>query len=216
MRRRPTRRTHAAVIAALLVLASQARGEPEAGAQDLSGARHVAEQVCAACHGVGGQSNQGAYPSLAGQNADYLLKQMRQFKGNAGEKPLRNNEVMRAVMEPFNDNEMQNLARYFSQRAPARSQPVSADLVEPGRVIYWKGNPANGLPACVSCHRSGGEGIAPDFPRIGGQQSEYVEKQLRAWRTGLRGGPGKLMSLIVPLMSDGEIEAVAQYVAQLQ
>ncbi|MFJ1256212.1 c-type cytochrome [Cupriavidus sp. CuC1] len=197
------------------MLISQARGEPESGARDLSDARRVAE-ICAACHGVGGQSNQGAYPSLAGQNADYLLKQMRQFKGTAGEKPLRNNEVMRAVMEPFNDNEMQNLARYFSHRPPARSQPVSADLVEPGRVIYWKGNPANGLPACVSCHRPGGEGIAPDFPRIGGQQSEYVEKQLHAWRTGLRGGPGKLMSLIVPLMSDGEIEAVAQYVAQLQ
>ncbi|WP_244222737.1 c-type cytochrome [Cupriavidus lacunae] len=216
MRRRPTRRIHAALIGALLVLASPARGEPESGAPDLSDAQRVAEQVCAACHGVGGQSKQGAYPSLAGQNADYLHKQMRQFKGTPGEKPLRDNEVMRAVMEPFKDNEMQNLARYFSHRPPARSQPVSADLVEPGRAIYWKGNPAHGLPACVSCHRPAGEGIAPDFPRIGGQQSEYVAKQLRAWRTGLRGGPGKLMSLIVPLMSDGEIEAVAQYVAQLQ
>lgn len=208
--------TRAVLSAALFVIAPYARTEPEPNTQDIAVARRVAGQVCAGCHGVAGQSTQGAYPSLAGQNADYLLKQMRQFKGVNGEKPLRHNDVMREVIEPFNDNEMQGLARYFSLQPPARSQPVSANPIEPGRAIYWKGNPATGLPACVSCHRPQGEGIAPDFPRIGGQQSQYVEKQLYAWKTGLRGGPGKLMSLIVPLMSDGEIEAVAKYVAQLQ
>ena len=75
---------------------------------------------------------------------------------------------------------------------------------------------SGGAPACISCHRQNGGGIEPDFPRIGGQHEQYVEAQLHARKSGARGGKGKLMSLIVPLLSDDEIAAVSAYVASLQ
>lgn len=179
-------------------------------------ARRVAEQVCAACHGITGQSTQAEYPSLAGQGEAYLFKQLSQFK-DSGDKPaLRRNPVMRALVQDMSEEQMRDLARYFSRQPPARGRATRPDLVEAGRSVYLQGNPSGRLPACVTCHRAGGEGIVPDFPRIAGQQPEYVVRQLQAWKDGARGGPGKLMSLLVPLMSDAEIEAVAQYVAQLR
>ncbi|CAG2127146.1 hypothetical protein LMG31506_00352 [Cupriavidus yeoncheonensis] len=205
-----------ALLALMPALPSLGQPAPAAPAADASlRAPQKVAQVCAACHGNTGQSVQKAYPSLAGQNEDYLFKQMRQFQASASGVALRQDATMAAVVEGLGETEMRELAHYFSRQAPARGQADQPHLVEAGKAIYWKGNPSSRLPACVSCHRPNGEGIAPDFPRIGGQQPEYVARQLHAWKSGTRGGPGKLMSLLVPLMTDEEIAAVAQYVAQL-
>ena len=45
------------------------------GGDATAGSQKVA--VCAACHGADGNSPMGAFPSLAGQNSRYLLKQMQ-------------------------------------------------------------------------------------------------------------------------------------------
>ncbi|WP_249221167.1 cytochrome c [Cupriavidus sp. KK10] len=209
------RRRLSACMLALCALAVPSLAQPAPEAGESRPARLMVEQVCAACHGNTGQSTQKEYPSLAGQNADYLFKQLRQFKAGAGEPALRQDARMAAVVQSMSETEMREVARYFSRQPPARGQAALPHLVEAGKAIYWKGNPSNRLPACISCHRPKGEGIAPDFPRIAGQQPEYVVRQLHAWRSGTRGGPGKLMSLLVPLMTDEEIVAVAQYVAQL-
>ncbi|KJK22777.1 cytochrome C [Burkholderiaceae bacterium 16] len=176
----------------------------------------IAAQTCAACHGPAGTSAGGGFPNLAGQNEDYLYKQLGQFKGRPGGRPLRTSEVMGPIVQSLDDEQMKALARLYSRQLPGPGKATNPTLVEAGRSVYWKGNPANGLPACVSCHRPNGEGIAPDFPRIAGQHPEYVVGQLKAWKSGTRGGPGKLMSLLVPLMTEQEITAVAQYVAQLK
>ncbi|MGO4305034.1 c-type cytochrome [Cupriavidus sp. RAF12] len=202
-----------ALYALALALPSFAQSASEVS--EASSTRLIVEQVCAACHGSTGQSVRTDYPSLAGQNEDYLFKQLRQFKGSVGEPALRHDATMAAMVQNMSDAQMHEVARYFSRQLPARGQATLPQLVEAGKAIYWKGNPAARLPACVSCHRPNGEGIAPDFPRIAGQQPDYVVKQLHAWKAGTRGGPGKLMSLLVPLMTDEEIVAVAQYVAQL-
>lgn len=212
-RRRLSGRMLALCVLALPSLAQAASAAPPAS--DPASTRRMVEQVCAACHGSTGQSVRQEYPSLAGQNEDYLFKQLRQFKGSAAEPALRKDPTMAAIVQNMSEAQMRGLARYFSQQQPVRGQATQPQLVEAGKAIYWKGNPSARLPACVSCHRPNGEGIAPDFPRIAGQQPDYVVKQLHAWKAGTRGGPGKLMSLLVPLMTDEEITAVAQYVAQL-
>lgn len=213
------RRRLSACLFALCMLAlpslAQPQPQPIREADAARPAPQMVAQVCAACHGSTGQSLHKEYPSLAGQNEDYLFKQLRQFKASAGKPALRQDATMAAVVQGMSDTEMRELARYFSRQSPARGQADQTHLVEAGKAIYWKGNPSSRLPACVSCHRPNGEGIAPDFPRIAGQQPEYVTRQLHAWKSGTRGGPGKLMSLLVPLMTDEEIAAVAQYVAQL-
>jgi cytochrome c553 len=172
-------------------------------------------QRCAACHGVDGNSTVGAYPRLAGQYPEYLYKQLQQFKGGPGVTPLRHSDIMRAMVDDLSPDDMRALAAYYAASKPASGAATHRELVEAGKAIYTHGG-AGGAPACISCHRAAGGGIEPDFPRIGGQHEAYVETQLHAWKLGARGGKGKLMSLIVPLLSDDEIAAVSAYVASLQ
>jgi cytochrome c553 len=122
---------------------------------------------------------------------------------------------MQAMVQDLSPEEMKALAAYYAAKQPAPGAASNAALVDAGKLVYTHGG-ANGAPACISCHRAAGGGIEPDFPRITGQHEEYVETQLHAWKNGSRGGKGKLMSLIVPLLSDDEIAAVSAYVATLK
>jgi Cytochrome c553 len=172
-------------------------------------------QRCAACHGVDGNSTVGTYPRLAGQYPEYLYKQLTQFKGGPGVPPLRHNEVMQAIVKDLSPDDMKALAAFYAAQKPGPGAASNAALVDAGGLVYTHGG-TNGAPACISCHRATGGGIEPDFPRITGQHEEYVETQLHAWKSGTRGGKGKLMSLIIPLLSDDEIASVSAYVAALK
>ncbi|MFJ1211937.1 c-type cytochrome [Burkholderia pyrrocinia] len=192
---------------ALCVVAHAA--DPAARVHELTTTR------CAACHGVDGNSNVDIYPRLAGQYPQYLYKQLTQFKGGPGIAPLRHSAVMQAMVEDLSDEDMRALGDYYSAQKPAQGESQHQDLVEAGKAIYTHGG-AGGAPACISCHREAGGGIPPDFPRITGQHESYVNQQLHAWKSGARGGKGKLMSLIVPLLSNDEIAQVSAYVASLK
>jgi cytochrome c553 len=170
---------------------------------------------CAACHGVDGNGVAENYPRLAGQYPAYLYKQLTQFKGGPGIKPLRHSTVMQAMVADLSDADMKALAQYYAAQTPSQGTTPHTVLAAAGKEIYTHGG-AGGAPACISCHRETGGGIAPDFPRITGQHEAYVNEQLHAWKGGQRGGKGKLMSLIVPLLSDDEITQVSAYVASLR
>ena len=187
-----------------------------ARAADLTGrVGELTMQRCAACHGADGNSTVGTYPRLAGQYPEYLYKQLTQFKGGPGVPPLRHSEIMQAMVKDLSPDEMKALAAFYAAQTPAPGSASNAALVDAGKLVYTHGG-ANGAPACISCHRSTGGGIEPDFPRITGQHDEYVQTQLHAWKSGARGGKGKLMSMIAPLLSDDEIVAVSAYVASLK
>ncbi|MEN7531766.1 MULTISPECIES: cytochrome c [unclassified Cupriavidus] len=64
--------------------------------------------LCAACHGIDGISSVGMYPHLAGQNAEYLAKQLRDFRSGD-----RQDAVMRPMAEPLSDAAIDALARHF-------------------------------------------------------------------------------------------------------
>lgn len=172
-------------------------------------------QRCAACHGVDGNSTVGTYPRLAGQYPEYLYKQLTQFKGGPAVPPLRHSAIMQAMVKDLSPDEMKALAAFYSAQRPAPGAASNAANVDAGKLVYTHGG-TNGAPACISCHRATGGGIEPDFPRITGQHEEYVQTQLRAWKSGARGGKGKLMSLIAPLLTEDEIAAVSAYVAALR
>ncbi|MFM0220726.1 c-type cytochrome [Paraburkholderia dipogonis] len=200
----------ALIAAALLCAAASAQ------AADLTArVGKLTTQRCAACHGVDGNSTVGIYPRLAGQYPEYLYKQLTQFKGGPGVPPLRHNEIMQAMVKDLSPDEMKALAAFYAAQKPTPGAASNAALVDAGKLVYTHGG-ANGAPACIACHRPAGSGIEPDFPRITGQHEEYVQTQLHAWKSGARGGKGKLMSLIVPLLSEDEIAAVSAYVAALK
>ncbi|RKF49898.1 cytochrome c [Paraburkholderia fungorum] len=186
-------------------------------ASDVSSVRvqDLVTQRCAACHTADGNSVVGFYPRLAGQNPDYLLQQLQMFKGSDGHPPLRHSLSMQPMVADLSEDDMRALAAYYSTQTPKDSKPVTAVAPALGQKVYTAGSEA-GATACIACHGATGAGVPGAFPRLAGQHQEYVEAELHNYKEGRRGGKGKPMTTIGPLLSDDEIKAVAAYVAGLK
>lgn len=181
-----------------------------AGAADAAAGK-AASATCAGCHGMDGNSANPEWPKLAGQGAPYLIKQLHNFKD--GE---RKNATMAPMAMGLSDQDMDNLAAYFSAQTMSQGA-AEKDLVELGQKIYRGGNPASGVAACIGCHGPAGAGNpAAKFPRLAGQHAKYVEMQLHAFKSGERNNDaGRMMRNIADKMTDKEIQAVASYVQGL-
>jgi cytochrome c553 len=151
-------------------------------------------------------------PKLAGQHEAYLLKQLTEFKSGA-----RKGTVMNGMAAPLSPDDMKNLAAYFSGQKANPGKPADPAKLELGQSIYRGGNAKTGLPACAGCHGPAGAGIPVQFPRLSGQNVDYVVSQLNAFRAGDRANDSnKMMQMIAARMSDKEIAAVADYVSALK
>ena len=186
------------------------KGDPAKG-------QPIASTVCGACHNPDGNSVIAVNPKLAGQHAEYLFKQMKNFKGDGGKQPERVNPVMNGMIAAFNEDQMRDLAAYFAAQTYKPEVAKNRDSIELGQRLFRGGNPAKGLPACGGCHGPSGAGIPAQFPRIAGQYADYTEAQLKAFRTGERANdPNKMMRDVAARLSDVEIKALADYVAGLR
>lgn len=190
---------------------------PETAAKvDVAKGRQVAEQICAACHNPDGNSTVAANPKLAGQHADYLYKQLKNFKAE-GDKPAeRINPIMGGMVAALSDQDMKNVAAFYASQTQTGEQALS-QTIETGQKLYRAGDAARGLPACAACHGPAGAGIPAQYPRIGGQFAEYSETQLKIFRTGERANdPNSMMRAVAAKLSDIEIKAISDYVAGLR
>lgn len=193
-----------AITLGLANLPAQAAGDSAAGAKKA--------QTCAACHGQDGNSANPVWPSLAGQHAEYTLKQLTDFKDGRRENPQ-----MSPMATGLSDQDMQDLAAYFSGQ---KIKPGMADpaLVALGQTLYRAGNADTGVPACLSCHGPAGRGNpAAGYPVVGGQHAAYSQAQLQAFREGTRANDqGEIMRAIAGRLTVNEIEAVAAYMQGLR
>jgi cytochrome c553 len=83
-----------------------------------------------------------------------------------------------------------------------------------GERIYRGGIADRQVPACAGCHSPNGAGIPAQYPRLGGQHSEYVAAQLTYFRDGIRQNSLQ-MNQVAAKLNDREIRALADYVAGL-
>ena len=168
--------------------------------------------TCAACHGADGNSVNPEWPKLAGQHPSYIAKQLANFKEDA-----RVNPSMSPMAKPLSEQDMADLAAYFSSQA---AKPGEADQtkIALGEQMYKGGNNATGVAACAACHGPTGAGNpASNFPSLSGQHATYIKNQLNAFRKGERANDaGKMMRNVAEKMTDAEIEAVAEYIAGLK
>jgi cytochrome c553 len=193
-----------ATVAPLAIAQSAAKADPEQ-------AQPIVTKVCAACHATDGNSASPANPVLAGQHADYIAKQLANYK--SGE---RKNPVMLGMAAALSPQDMKNLGAYFEAQKPKTRAAKNIELVKLGRQIYRGGIMAKGVAACASCHGPSGAGIPAQFPRVGGQFAEYTLAQLQAFRLGERANdPNQMMRVISARLSDQEIKAVSEYMAGL-
>ncbi|TWG83460.1 cytochrome c553 [Cupriavidus gilardii J11] len=186
--------------------ADPAKGETlyTQGAQD----RNV--PACLSCHGANGNSGAAVNPKLAAQHPEYTHKQLADFK-----EKTRNNPIMTPIASALSEQEMRDVGAYLARQTQKPAVARNKDTIELGQKIYRAGIAAKGVPACAACHGPTGAGIPAQYPRIGGQFSEYTEAQLVAFRQGARKN-NAVMTEVAARMSDAEIKAVADYVAGIR
>lgn len=183
--------------------------------------------VCAGCHGMDGNSPAPTFPKIAGQNAKYIYKQLQEFKSGR-----RANPVMMGMAMPLSDQDMADLAAYFAEQKAVVGK-AKPELVKLGEKVFRGGNSKTGLAACAGCHSPAGKGNAlAGFPRVGGQQADYIKAQLQAFRAagrndnvadpagkrtndGAKAGELGPMQMVAARMSDAEIDAVASFISGL-
>jgi cytochrome c553 len=166
--------------------------------------------TCLACHTADGTRGAPANPILQGQHAEYLLKQLREFKSGK-----RKNAIMSGMVATLSDEDMQHLSAFY---AAAKGKPGFAKnkaTLALGEKIYRGGVAERQVPACSGCHSPTGAGIPAQYPRLSGQHGDYTEAQLVAFRSGARGNNAQ-MSTIAGKMNDLEIKAVSDYIAGLR
>lgn len=194
----------------------------------------LAVQVCAACHGLNGQSQSPMVPNLAGQQTDYLVNQLQDYRDRTRSN-LYGVQYMWGMAKSLTDKQILELADYFSKQSPVKASVVNQDdsQLARGKEIFDKGIPEQGVIQCNSCHGSNGEGMAT-FPRLAGQKPYYLVQQLNVWqhpdqkrfmevggntwapRTITFARPrGVLMQNIVKNLSDADARAVAIYLSTL-
>lgn len=168
--------------------------------------------ACAGCHGADGNSPAPNFPKLAGQHASYIIKQLQEFKNGKRKDP-----TMSAMAAPLTDDDIANLAAFFSSQK-VKPGKTAEDKLEAGQTLYRAGDATSGVAACAACHSPTGSGNPQaKFPALHGQHAAYVAAQLKKFRSGERANdPGSMMRGVAAKMTDAEIDAVAEYVQGLQ
>lgn len=200
---------------AMLVFAGQALAQ-DLGKVDIAAGKKIATQVCAACHGADGNSMSPAYPKLAGQIPEYLIKQLHDFKTTNGKPAKRPNAIMSGMAATVSGAQIGDVAAYFASQTIKPAGTTNKSLAAEGEELFRGGDAATDVPACAACHGVKGDGLPPEFPRLAGQYPQYVETQLKAFKSGARANdPNAIMRDIAARLSTQQMKAVAQYVAGL-
>ncbi|WP_052441986.1 c-type cytochrome [Vibrio hyugaensis] len=181
----------------------------------------VAEQsvveVCADCHGQDGQARENTIPNLWGLSESYLTSQVKAFR-----EQKRTSTFMQPIVHDLTDEQIKQAVAHYVAQPDAKTFTIKwrgetwPGDISLGEQIAYSGKWQDNVPACVSCHGPSGVGVDPSFPRLAGQNADYLKKQLMAWKQDKR-PPGVLGSMvsISKTLSDEEIAAVSDYFANL-
>lgn len=196
----------------IVALAALSASTPLLAAGDATAGQTKAA-VCAACHGIDGNSSDPQYPKIAGQHADYIAHQLAMFKTS-----VRNNPIMLGFSVTLTEQDMADLGAFFSSQAV---KPDIADeaLVAVAEPIWRGGDSKRGIPACMGCHGPSGAGNpASRYPALAGQHAQYTAGMLRRFRDGETHGTDAnalAMSQVAKTLTDAEIDALASYLQGL-
>lgn len=173
-------------------------------------AEQIVNSVCIACHAADGNSVISLNPKLASQHPEYLEKQLIEFKSGK-----RANAVMTGMASMLSDEDVKNVAAYFSAKPLVLAQAKTNGAGSLGEKIYRGGIAATNVPACAACHGANGLGLPKQFPSLRAQHADYTLAQLRAFRLGDRANAPMMMTIAVK-MTDAEMAAVADYIQGLR
>ena len=188
--------------------------DPKRGAVIAAQGTGAGAPGCAQCHAFNGASDgTGAFPRIAGQSADYLASQLRDFASN-----VRANAIMSPIARALKPDDIADVAAYYAAMAapfPPLRNPEPA-LVKQGEQLAKTGSDARGIQACDNCHGPGGAGEPPTIPYLAGQYAPYLALELRMWQRGFRKNSPDMMAEVAKALNEQEIAAVAAYYQQVR
>lgn len=177
---------------------------------DLAKGQAIATQVCAACHAVDGSRGSPANPIVQGQHAEYIVKQLIEYKTGA-----RQNPIMKGFASALSESDIRDVAVFYGSKRAKPGFAKNKEMVTLGERIYLGGIADRQVPACAGCHSPTGSGIPSQYPRLQGQHADYTETQLAAFRNGQRSNNAQ-MTGVAAKMNDREIKAVSDYIGGLR
>lgn len=199
-----TRTLCRAALGGLLAVATAASAFAQA---DEARAKKIVGGSCFLCHGAHGESTSELFPRLAGQNAEYVAKQLSAFKSGA-----RKSSTMAEMAANLTPDDMLALGQYFQKMDLPKQEPKDPMLAGVGQYIFHNGNKFSGVPACEGCHGVNAEGGAT-LPRLGRQFAGYIETQLKQFNKRDRTNDNAVMHTIADKMTELEMHAVAEYLS---
>jgi cytochrome c553 len=207
--------SRAILLAAALV---QALPPPPSAADGIGNENAPPQEICGTCHGLHGISRMAKFPMLAGQRADYIEKQVRDFREGR-----RSNDggQMATVVTEISEQQMAEVAAYFTAQPPPQQHVRLVEVSVSGRaaLLYEVGDAAAGVEPCRSCHGPAAgppTGGAARAPLLGSQHESYIAKQLADFRSGSRDNDeGGRMRRIAAALSDADIAALARFLAAM-
>jgi cytochrome c oxidase subunit 2 len=174
---------------------AEAAGDPVAG-QALFAA-------CSACHGTRAEGNKALNaPKLCGQADWYLIRQLRNFRHGlrgADERDTNAKQMIPFAATLADDTAIRNVVAYISSLPEIRPVPSVTGDPRRGRALY---------ETCVSCHGARAQGLwATNAPRLSNMSDWYLARQLKNFRSGIRGGhpqdfAGAQMAAMAKVLND--------------
>ncbi len=159
------------------------RGDPVAG--------EPLTAMCGGCHGARGVSSDAATPTLAGQDAQYLVNSMKAYR------KTRQNWGMQRYVSALSDKDIDNIAAFYVAQKPRAADQVPSSTQE--------------LAAkCDRCHDAEGN-ASMAAPKMRGQDKDYLIMAMRAYRDDKR--ESSTMHRMSGAYSNAIIESLASWYA---
>lgn len=180
-------------IALYYALQKPARAQTPAPGDRAAG--KAATAACAGCHGDVGVSGSATTPSIAGQDSQYFAAALKAYKDGS-----RSDDTMKSLAASLDERAVRNVAAFY-----AAQQPQAPKVRKPLTVAEW-------AQRCDRCHGVNGNSTDPRSPALAGQRVEYLQKVLRAYRTGARKSPE--MAAMSEGLSDTDVDSLAAHYAR--
>ena len=202
--------TFFALLVTLLTLTAQAqelKGDAKAG--------QAINAMCIGCHGIKGY--QASFPEvykvpmISGQNAKYIVSALNAYK-----KGERKHPTMRGISETLTEQNMADLAAYYSVHGVIEGQSAPKEVKAPSAQVAALLGKAN----CASCHGANfSTPIDPSYPKIGGQHADYLYVALKSYKNDANAIVGRgnaIMASMAKQYSNAELKQMANYLASVQ
>ncbi len=182
--------------------------------------------VCVTCHGANGEGKEALNaPKIAGLPDWYVIRQLNNFKNGirgVHAKDIYGQQMRPMAMTLANDEAVRNVTAYLaSLKGISTAKPVA---VKASTVVTVVTTPVSEplYAPCASCHGSEGEGNQKlGAPRLAGQHDWYIKRQLRNWRSGIRGTHSEdvygmqMRPMAMTLANDAALNKVVKFIGTL-